>query len=542
MYKWAVPGDSIPPTKTDAGKACGRCIFTCPMLLKLLLTLGGRVGLPPNDDRDPSYAFADTGETTLGKAIAADLERHPGLSGFYLLPRGVDAFTARAALAYRAERSIDAQYYLLHNDLVGKLFLDSLLKAADRGVRVRLLVDDMALDDRKDVGAAALDAHPNFEIRIFNPFGRGGVRWWQFLSRFGDVTRRMHNKSFTVDNQVTVVGGRNIGNEYFEANPELQFGDLDVLGVGPVVGEVSSVFDLYWNSASSYPVGKLVKKLPDQQKLDELDRSFGEFIAQQLDSVYLQALYASPLLELIRDWSFDFHWGESDVLYDDPAKITSARDQHHLRLNTQLQTYSAEIEHELLIFSPYFVPGSEGVENLSRMVKRGVRVRIITNSLASTDVAAVHAGYARYRKPLLRAGVELYEVDKTLTRDERKEIKGPSGSSKASLHAKSFVVDRQRVFIGSLNLDPRSVVENTEIGIMIESPEMARLMGEGFDRIVDGATFRVALEDLGTAGEALRWYRQSSNGQQVFSNEPNTGFWRRLGVSLLRLLPIESQL
>jgi len=512
------------------------------MLLKLLLTLGGCASLPPNDDREPSYAFADTGRTTLGKAIAADLERHPGLSGFYLLPRGVDAFTARAALAYRAERSIDAQYYLLHNDLIGKLFLDSLLKAADRGVRVRLLVDDMALDDRKDIGAAALDAHPNIEIRIFNPFGRGGARWWQFLSRFGDVTRRMHNKSFTVDNQVTVVGGRNIGNEYFEANPELQFGDLDVLGVGPVVNEVSSVFDLYWNSASSYPVASLLKDHPGRQQLAEAGRFLGDFTARQRDSVYLQSLRESPLLDLIRDWNFDFYWGESEVLSDDPAKVISGRDQQDLRLTAHLQPYTEDIDSELLIFSPYFVPGANGVESLRQMRERGVRVRIITNSLASTDVAAVHAGYARYRKPLLRAGIELYEIDKSLSRAERKEKKGSGGSSKASLHAKSFVIDRERVFIGSLNLDPRSMVENTEIGIMIESPDMARLMSRGFERIANQATFRVALEAEGTADRQLRWYRQSPGGRQVFSNEPNTGFWRRLGVGLLRLLPIESQL
>jgi len=512
------------------------------MLLKLLLALGGRAGLPPNDDREASYAFADTGETTLGKAIAADLERHPGLSGFFLLPRGVDAFTARAALAYRAERGIDAQYYLLHDDLVGKLFLDSLLQAADRGVRVRLLVDDMALDDRKDVGAAALDAHPNLEIRIFNPFGRGGARWWQFLSRFGDVTRRMHNKSFTVDNQVTVVGGRNIGNEYFEANPELQFGDLDVLGVGPVVNEVSSVFDLFWNSASSYPVASLLKDHPGRRQLAETDQFLSDFTARQQDSVYLQSLRASPLLELIRDWSFEFDWGESAVLYDDPSKIISGRDQHDLRLAAHLQPYTEDIDEELLIFSPYFVPGRDGVESLRQMCARGVRVRIVTNSLASTDVTAVHAGYARYRKTLLRAGVELYEIDKTLSRAERKQKKAGSGSSKASLHAKSFVIDRERVFIGSLNLDPRSMVENTEIGIMIESPEMARLMSRGFERIARQAAFRVALESEDTGVQELRWYRQSQNGQQLFNSEPNTGFWRRLAVGLLGLLPLESQL
>ena len=507
------------------------------ILMRALLRLLFRASLPPIDDRQDSYAFRDTDDTALGRAVGYDPGARGGESGFYLLQRGVDAFAARAALAYRAERSIDAQYYLLHVDLVGRLFLDMLLKAADRGVRVRLLIDDMALNPRKDIGAAALNAHPNIEIRVFNPFGRGTSRWLQFLSRFGDVTRRMHNKSFTVDNQVTVVGGRNIGDEYFEANPDLRFGDLDVLGVGPVVDRISSVFDLYWNSASSYPVELLLKHIPGSRQLAETDRVLSEFTARKRDSEYLESLAQSPLVVLIRDWSLEFDWGHAEVLYDDPAKITADRIRRHLRLLSRLQTYTADITGELLIFSPYFVPGAEGVATLVQLRQRGVRVGVITNSLASTDVAAVHAGYARYRKPLLRAGVELYEVDHNLTREERKDRKGPRPTSKASLHAKSFVIDSVRVFIGSLNLDPRSAVENTEVGIMIESPAMAADMHRGFDQIARAAAFRVALTDDG-----LRWHRDTADGQKVFTNEPYTGFWRRFAAGLLRLLPLESQL
>lgn len=507
------------------------------MLIPSFPLFGGRASLPANDGRHDSYAFRDTDDTSLGKTVGTKLQGQAGESGFYLLSGGVDAFTARAALAWRAERCIDAQYYLLHDDLVGKLFLDMLLKAADRGVRVRLLIDDMALDANKDAGAAAVNAHPNIEIRIFNPFGRGVSRWLQFLSRFGDVTRRMHNKSFTVDNQVTVIGGRNIGDEYFEANPDLIFGDLDVLGIGPVVDEVSSVFDLYWNSDSSYPVETLLKRNPGSERLAEAQQSLSDFTARQQDTVFLESLTGSPLLELIRDWSFEFDWGHAEVLYDDPAKVTAARDQQHLLLTTRLQTYTAEIKTELLIFSPYFVPGAEGLETLTRLCERGLRVRVITNSLASTDVTVVHAGYARYRKRLLRAGVELYELDKTLSRGKRRQKKGPGASSRASLHAKSFVIDRQRLFIGSLNLDPRSMVENTEIGIMIESPPMAKDLSAGFERIAREASFRVDLE-----GNDLHWHRQTQGEKRVFTNEPHTGFWRRFAVGLQRLLPLESQL
>ena len=508
----------------------------------LSLLLGACSSLPTNENRAESFAYRDTGGTTLGRSIEPDLARHPGESGFHLLPRGLDAFAARAALAQRAERSIDAQYYLLHGDLVGKLFLHALLQAADRGVRVRLLVDDMALDERKDFAATALDAHPNIEIRVFNPFGRTTARWLQFITRFGDVTRRMHNKSFTVDNQVAILGGRNIGNEYFDADPTLAFGDLDVLTVGPVVSEVSAAFDLYWNSSWSYPVSSLVGDNPGSEMLSDVTRFLDEFAARHSDSAYLRALRESDLVESIRNWRFDLDWGHGRVLFDHPAKISAARDQELLSLESQLRLYTANADEELLIISPYFVPGREGVAALVALRERGVRVRIVTNSLASTDVSAVHAGYARYRKSLLRADIELYEIDRRLSREERADKKGPLGSQKASLHAKTFIIDREQVFIGSLNLDPRSLVENTEIGVLLDSPEIASRLGSWFEEIARRGAFRLALETDHDGEETLRWYRERDGETAVYTTEPNTGFWRRLGVGLLRLLPIESQL
>jgi putative cardiolipin synthase len=422
------------------------------------------------------------------------------------------------------------------------LFIDALVKAADRGVRVRLLVDDMTLDDRKDIDAAALDAHPNIEIRVFNPFGRKTVRWFQLLSRFGEVTRRMHNKSFTVDNQVTVVGGRNIGDEYFEADPDLVFGDLDVLAVGPVVDRISDTFDLYWNSPASYPIATLVKGNSEPEDLDNARQILFEFARQNQDSEYLEALRQNSMVTLIKNWSFDFDWGDARVLYDHPAKISAERDHTMLNLITELNAYTDKVSSELIIFSPYFVPGKKGLENFRKMRERGVRVRVLTNSLGSTDVTAVHAGYSKYRKSLLRAGVELYEIDKRLTRAQRREKKGLSGSSQASLHAKSFVIDRERVFIGSLNLDPRSVVENTEIGIMIESADIALDMSDWFDQMVNKLAFRLALEKNVNGTDKLVWHREIDGEKRVFTTEPNTGFWRRFGVGILRLLPIESQL
>ena len=504
-----------------------------------ILAFQGCASPPPNGHREESFTLRDTAGTTLGRAIEANLSAHPGQSGFHLLPSGLDAFAARALLAYRAESSIDAQYYLFHHDLTGKLFLDVLQREADQGVRVRLLVDDMALDDNKDMSVAALDAHPNIEIRVFNPFGRGTARWIQYVSRLGDVTRRMHNKSFTIDNQVTIIGGRNIGNEYFAFDDNLVFGDLDVLAIGPVVDAVSSTFDLYWNNALSFPITRLVKDNSTPDHLAEVQRYLTEFARRHSDSGYLKAVRESPIVKLVRDWRFDFHWGAAEVLYDDPAKITAARDQDHLMLASQLNPYLDRVKQELLIFSPYFVPGKNGVAQLVKMRERGVRVRVITNSLASTDVAVVHAGYARYRRALLRAGVELYEVDRTLTRQQRREKKGPLGSSKASLHAKSFVIDRERVFIGSLNFDPRSIIENTELGMMIESSKIATEMTGWFDEIAENAAFRLAFGKDRNGNTQLRWHRDWEDRLETFITEPNTSIWRRLGVGLMRLLPVE---
>jgi putative cardiolipin synthase len=507
--------------------------------LMLLTMLSACASLPENIDRQPSATFTDTENTSLGNSIKDDLAEHPGLSGFHLLSRGLDAFAARALLAYSAERSIDAQYYLFHNDLVGNLFLAALLKAADRGVRVRLLLDDMTLDDDKDIGMAAFDAHPQVEVRVFNPFVRKSARWTQILTSFDDVTRRMHNKSFSVDNQFTVIGGRNIGNEYFEADPDLAFGDLDTLAIGPVVADVSNSFDLYWNSSISYPISTLLGSKEPSKDLDRLRSALFEYVEQQRNSEYLQALRNSNLITLIKNDTFDFDWGEGQVLYDDPAKVKAKRDQTDLHLSTQLKSHSTDIKRELTIFSPYFIPGREGVANFERLRAQGVRVRILTNSLASTDVSAVHAGYSKYRKYLLRAGVELYEVDKALSKQQRKEKKGSTGSSKASLHAKSFVMDRERVFIGSMNLDPRSVVENTEIGMVIESTDIAVEMSEWFDQKIDNVAFRLALETDKNDNEILVWYRSVDGIDQRYTTEPNTGFWRRFGVGVLCLLPIE---
>ena len=507
----------------------------------LLSLMGGCATLPKDFDLPVTHAFKDTEHTLLGKSRADEKLAHPGESGFLLLGNGLDAFVARAVLASIAERSIDAQYYLLHNDLVGALFIDHLIKAADRGVRVRLLVDDMDLEGR-DLGAAVLDSHPNMEVRIFNPFSRKSGRFSQLLTRFGSVTRRMHNKSFTVDNQATILGGRNIGDEYFEADPALAFADLDVLAIGPVVAEVSASFDQYWNNELAYPASVLKGRKVMDKEIAQARKHLDEFVLEQRDSSYLEALRNSNLARNIRDNQVRFQWGKAEVVYDQPEKILHDFSKTEYHLAPGLEPYFEGVKEELIIFSPYFVPGDEGVAFLKQLTEKGVRVRILTNSLASNDVAIVHSGYARYRKDLLRAGVELHEMNKKITENEKKKKKGLHGSSKASLHAKSFVFDRDRVFIGSLNLDPRSLDHNTEIGVVFTSPEIAGEMGEWFDQNMEKLAFRLELHRHENGSKHIRWYGLENGQERVFDVDPYTGFWRRFGVGFMGILPIESQL
>jgi putative cardiolipin synthase len=286
-----------------------------PVLLLVLLVSGGCATLPDNVDRTESFAYTETDDTFFAKGRHEEQVAHPGKSGFLLLPNGLDAFVARAILAQNAERSLDVQYYLIHSDLTGRLFIDQLIKAADRGVRVRLLVDDIDLGGR-DYTIAMLDSHPQIEVRIFNPFSRKAGRMGQYVTRFGSVTRRMHNKSFTVDNQATILGGRNIGNEYFEADPDIVFADLDVLAIGPVIQEVSASFDKYWNSELAYPIGLFLDKPLSFEEIEEARQGLDDFVNQQSESDYLQALMNSNLVKDIENDRVRFYWGAADVLVD----------------------------------------------------------------------------------------------------------------------------------------------------------------------------------------------------------------------------------
>lgn len=520
-----------------------------PLVHGLGLALAGCASLPQDYPRQESHALTDTGSTRLARALAPQLARHGARSGAYSLESGLDAFVARMVLAETAQRSLDLQYYIWHADTSGKLLLDALLRAADRGVRVRLLLDDIGTA-ANDTDLLMIDAHPNVEVRLFNPLALRGARTLGLLAEFERTNRRMHNKSFIADNQMGIVGGRNIGDEYFAARGDVEMRDFDVIAVGPVVAQVSEAFDLYWNSAMAFPIEALARSKPEAQAIAEARAGLRAFVASQRDGPYAQALLRSPLAAKLRAHAVEFFWGGARMAYDDPQKVAAAPSEQETHLQSRLRSELAPPEAELLVLSPYFVPGEAGVESLRRLRQRGVKVQIITNSLASTDVVSVHAGYQRYRKPLLEAGIELYELKPSAAQKEDEAAKrtgathGVGGSSRAALHAKTLIVDRRALFVGSMNLDPRSLFLNTEIGVILEMPELARAFAQRLDADLRGSAYRLALAAADGAGSDKRveWIALEDGREARYTTDPGASLWRRLGASFLSLLPIESQL
>ena len=376
-------------------------------------------------------------------------------------------------------------------------------------------------------------------MRIFNPFGRNTSRTIQFITGLGKQTRRSHNKSFTIDNIATILGGRNIGDEYFIADPELDFYDLDVLAVGPVAPEVSGSFDQFWNHELSYPVSSLAEQVPIPEESKEIKAKFDEFISDQQQTEYIKSLKNSEFAQVFRSGTQEFIWGPGKIVADDPQKLTTDIDDKTYHLSEELGPYLNEVNNELLIFSPYFIPGKAGLAYFKKLRERGVSVTVLTNSLASTDVPIVHSGYANYRRQLLRMGVKLYELNSQLNKEMKK---GKFYESKSSLHAKAMVIDRSIVFIGSLNLDPRSVVQNTEIGIVINSKEIADKFAMYFDKKVDSIAYRLELRIDQDGFEHIVWHGSGDVEDRTLYWEPHTSFWERFSMGFLRLMPAESQL
>ncbi|MHA2940407.1 phospholipase D family protein [Vibrio sp. RC27] len=487
---------------------------------------------------EKTTALVNSGNSVLDKMVEKDLLANSGKSGAIILNDGLDAFVARASLAIAAEKTLDIQYYLYHEDTIGGLLTNQILVAADRGVRVRLLLDDMG-QEGKDKNLLILDSHPNIDIRIFNPFARGVSRIEQFTTRLGDVTRRMHNKMFIADSSMVILGGRNIGDEYFDINPNNAFSDLDVLLTGTVVSQSAQVFDLYWNSEVVYPIKLLSKEEINNEDLEKGRQALLALTDEQANSPYVEALKASRFTLDIKNHDLPFSWVDADIISDHPLKVRSDRSLRELHMTKKLEPYFESITNELLLITPYFVPAEEGVTFFNKLIEKGIKITVITNSLASNDVAAVHSGYSRYRKKLLKMGVSLYEIKPKINVNTTrvKRNKSTFGASKTSLHAKSFVLDRKHIFIGSLNLDPRSAYENTEVGTVITSSIIGQKMVHSIAEDIDQLAFKLSLQD----GDIV--WSELKDGQVIeYETEPYTSWWQRVSVKLLQLLPIESQL
>lgn len=505
------------------------------LLAAALFCVGGCATIDFDYPRSESHALAVT-DSELGRAILPHADANPGESGFYPLANGVDALAARLVLAERAERSIDLQYYLIKNDIVGRAFIHSLLRAADRGVRVRLLLDDI-FTKGYDAGMAALDSHPNFEIRIFNPFNRGAAgRTLGAATSFSRINRRMHNKSFTIDNQITVIGGRNIADEYFGAREDAKFGDLDVLGIGPVVNDVSNMFDSYWNHETALPVPAFIEPPDDlEAELNRLRADLQKATESIRDSKYAAAVVERAYDYLHTDISI-FDWAPYTLVYDSPDKGVAERAKDADLITTQLIESLAAAKKEVLLVSPYFVPRKSGTEAIIALHDRGVDVTVITNSLAANNQFTVHGGYAPSRKPLLDAGVTIYEVrpDADVAGTEFVDASG----AKATLHTKAFMVDRSEVFIGSFNFDPRSANINTEMGVIIRNPELAEFFMRRIDEDLESQTYEVFLNE----DSDLRWRANEDGREVIYKKEPETTWWQRFQAGFVRMLPIRGQL
>lgn len=494
-------------------------------------------------ERQASHAISRDTPSRLRKLAHKPAAANPKESGFVLLDSGLDALAARLWLAEKAEKTLDLQYYIFHGDKTGSLLAEALLRAADRGVRVRVLLDDI-YTYRNEADIMALYSHPNIEIRLFNPFFfRGGnplLQLGQYL-RDDRLNRRMHNKLFAADNQFAITGGRNIGDEYFVAHEAFSFVDLDVMASGPVVAELSDSFDTYWASPAVIPARALPGYKDARGRLPALRATLLARKAELDQSDYGRELTAVRFEQRLLSGELPAYSGTARVVADLPEKVEGNARASELLVG-HLAGLGTDAKREVIVISPYFVPGRMGLDWMGYMRARGMQVRVLTNSLAASDVPVVHAGYAKYRKALLEMGVELHELKpRPNTPRKKKRIIG-SGSSRASLHTKSLVFDRERVFIGSFNFDPRSAWLNTELGLIIESRPAAQKVAEMADRAMDlDSSYLLSLRSSG-GRTALAWRSRSPGGETVTDTEPGTGWWKRRWVELLTLLPIEEHL
>jgi putative cardiolipin synthase len=511
-----------------------------PVLIALFMV--GCSTLPRGADspKTPSFALERPQETPLGKRFLAASARHQGESGYHIINSGIDGFVTRIQMIDAAERTIDMQYFIFRGDKTGLLIAEALKRAADRGVRVRILVDDgdTVAGDQKIL---ALGRYPHIEVRIFNPFDYRGhnavLRQLDFLVHKGRLDYRMHNKLMVVDNCVALIGGRNVGAQYFQVEPESQFADDDAFAAGEIGARLSKTFDSYWNSDFAVPSTSL--PLPEE-------RSKEAAVSFEDGGMDYRARIASgrPFQDLIVE-DGALHWANAAVVCDSPDKkdVEERKKRGHL-MAPEVTRAMREAGRELLMVTPYFVPSDTEIALLGDLRERKTTVRILSNSLESAPALSAQSGYDKFRIRLLESGAQLYEVRALLSSTRGSgETRAISRYGTYGLHAKLYVMDRQRLYIGSMNYDQRSWRINTEVGLLLESPEVAEEIAHRFDAMVSpDAAYRVFLDSDTRGKPALRWAAEIDHRPVEFVREPSRGFWQRAKVRVLGLLPIEREL
>lgn len=513
------------------------------LLLLSALALPGCVSLSLDVPRPPSTLYAGPAAAELERLWTGRFEGDGADSAFRLVADGLDAFALRVQLARRARHTLDLQYYIIHADETGQLLAAEVLRAADRGVRVRILLDDIyaAANDR---ALLALDSHPQVEIRLFNPWRRrsgAAGRVFDFIATGGRLNQRMHNKLFLADGVAGVLGGRNLGDEYFALHRDLDFRDLDVLAVGAAARETGRSFDAFWNSEYAVPATavRLAKPPPTLAELQAVVEAHAVAMAQR---PFARASEDAPLAREAAAGPLALQRAPGTVVADDPDKLSPRRRTRRADLVAQMRAITGEPRQRLLISSPYFVPGRPGVDLLGTLSAAGVDVQVLTNSYRANDVRLVHVGYAGYRAPLLRRGVELFELRRRTAETVERVRQQAFGSANASLHAKFVVIDRRWLFVGSLNIDPRSIVHNTEIGVVIDSEALADEAARMFaDVSAPERSFAVRLRE--GSRTQLEWHWQEAGEVRVSVTEPGTNGFERAMIRLLRWLPgLEAQI
>jgi len=490
--------------------------------------------LPSIENRLDSHVLTAPNTSPWAQYINKLAQQHPKQSGIKPLASGLDAFIMRLLLIEKAQVSIDAQYYIWHNDLTGLWLLQALQKAADRGVRVRLLLDDNGIDGL-DAIIHQLNQHELIDIRLYNPFVVRQLKLINFSWDFFRLNHRMHNKAMIVDGLAAIVGGRNIGDEYFDTGLNRHYNDLDVLAIGQVIPDIAANFDLFYNSQLAIPADQIIK--PNRTSSDFLGQVLKPLKKSQQFHAYQQAIIDSDLAQAIPNHDIVTTWSDVTLISDHPQKSLGVNRKDVLmvtRLSEILESPQTKVD----IVTPYFVL-AKSVNLFANLTARGVKVRILTNSFEANDVIPVHAGYAKYRKPLLKAGVQLYELKVNHAIEENKADLGFMGSSGASLHAKTFAVDERLVFVGSFNFDPRSARLNTEMGVVIDNPRLAQNIHKHFQQDLQRQAYRLELDQDGN----IIWLEyQSPDDNKIYHEDPNSTALHRMMLTLIGWLPIQKLL